>query len=102
MPEKSFSPLAEPLPARTNPQWVWLQTRYASAMSYELARKFLALSLTGATELPASSIRSNVQRIGAKLESEMAASASEAIDGADVVLCAARSCGDETVGTFIR
>ena len=69
--KKSFSPLAEPLPARTNPQWVWLQTRYASAMSYELARKFLALSLTGATELPASSIRSNVQRIGAKLESEM-------------------------------
>ena len=35
----SFSPLAEALPARTNPQWVWLQTRYASAMSCPAGRR---------------------------------------------------------------
>jgi hypothetical protein len=67
----SFSPLALALPERSHPQWVWLQTRYASVMSYRLARSFLATSFAGATDLPASSIRSSAQRIGARLEKEM-------------------------------
>lgn len=67
----SFSPLANALPERTHPQWSWLQTRYASAMSYKLARSFLHTSFAGAANLPSSSVRANVQRVGARLEAEM-------------------------------
>ena len=35
--QASFSPLADALPERTHPQWLWLQSRYASVMSYRLA-----------------------------------------------------------------
>ena len=70
---KSFRPLALALPERTHPQWTWLQTRYASVMSYNLARKFLLHSFPGATALPTSSVRANVQKIGARLESEVRA-----------------------------
>lgn len=69
----SFSPLALALPERTHPQWTWLQTRYASVMSYNLARKFLLHSFPGASALPTSSVRANVQKIGARLEGEVQA-----------------------------
>ncbi|MDQ2735213.1 MAG: hypothetical protein M3Y55_09550, partial [Pseudomonadota bacterium] len=40
-------------------------------MSYRWAKTFLAHSFTGAQELPSSSIRQNVLRIGARLEGEV-------------------------------
>ncbi len=40
-------------------------------MSYRLARRYLAHSFTGANDLPSSSIRQNVLRIGARIESEV-------------------------------
>lgn len=67
---QTFSPMAAALPERTHPQWIWLQTRFASVMSYSLARKFLAPAFEGARQLPASAIRANVQRIGARSEAE--------------------------------
>lgn len=67
---ETFSPMASALPERSHPQWIWLQTRFASVMSYSLARTFLAQSFAGAQQLPATSIRANVQRIGARLEAE--------------------------------
>ena len=70
---ESFSPLAIALPERAHPQWTWLQTRYASVMSYDLARKFLLHAFPGATALPTSSVRANVQKIGARLEGEVQA-----------------------------
>jgi uncharacterized protein with PIN domain len=36
-PARSFSPLADALPERTHPQWLWLQSRYAAVMSYRQA-----------------------------------------------------------------
>ncbi len=69
--QATFSPLAIALPERTHPQWTWLQTRFASVMSYRWARTLLAHSFTGAAELPSSSIRQNVLRIGARIESEV-------------------------------
>lgn len=69
----SFSPLALALPERTHPQWTRLQTRYASVMSYNLARKFLLHAFPGATALPTSSVRANAQKIGTRLEGEVRA-----------------------------
>ena len=68
---ETFSPMASALPERSHPQWVWLQTRFASVMSYSLARTFLAHAFVGVRQLPATSIRTNVQRIGARLEAEV-------------------------------
>ena len=68
---RSFSPLALALPERSHPQWIWLQTRYASVMSYTLARSFLATGFAGAMDLPPSSIRASVQHVGDRLEAEM-------------------------------
>lgn len=67
----SFSPMALALPERTHPRWLWLQTRYASIMSYGMARKYLAHGFTGAADLPWSSVRANVQDIGERLETEV-------------------------------
>ena len=67
---ETFSPLATALPERSHPQWIWLQTRFASVMSYAQARRFLAQAFAGALQLPATSIRANVQRIGGRLEAE--------------------------------
>ena len=67
---ETFSALAMALPERSHPQWVWLQTRFASVMSYSQARRFLSQAFAGALQLPATSIRANVQRIGARLEAE--------------------------------
>ena len=67
---ETFSPLATALPERSHPQWVWLQTRFASVMSYSLARTFLKHGYTGANGVPATSIRTHVQRVGATLEAE--------------------------------
>ncbi len=35
--QATFSPLAIALAERTHPQWAWLQTRFASVMSYRSA-----------------------------------------------------------------
>lgn len=66
----SFSPLAEQLPERVHPQWLWLQSRYAAAMSFRLARVFLHDALPAGRALAASSIKRNVRRIGERLDRE--------------------------------
>ncbi|MDM0117950.1 hypothetical protein QTI66_38340 [Variovorax sp. J22R133] len=45
----TFNPLADALPERSHPQWVWLQCRYASVMSYRPARIFLRDAFPGGT-----------------------------------------------------
>jgi hypothetical protein len=42
---RSFSPLAEALPERVHPQLPWPQSRYASTMSYRMARILLSDAL---------------------------------------------------------
>ena len=61
----TVSPLAHALRERTHPQWTWFQCRYASVMSYRLAKIFLRDAFPGGKDLPASSIKRNVGAIGA-------------------------------------
>lgn len=67
----TFNPLALALPERSHPQWVWLQCRYASVMSYRLAQDFLHDAFPGGATLASSSVKSNVLIIGERLECEM-------------------------------
>lgn len=66
----TLSPLAQALPERVHPQWTWLQCRYASVMSYRLAQIFLRDTFAGGRELPCSSVKLNVGRVGQRLEQE--------------------------------
>ena len=79
---QTFSPLALALPERTHPQWTWLQSRYASVMSYRLAQIFLRDAFAAGRDRPrpaatgrdrprpASSLKLNVLAVGEKLERE--------------------------------
>ena len=66
----SFSPLAEALPERTHPQWLWLQARYAAVMSYRLAQSFLRAAFPAGQSLPVSSLKVNTRRVGQRLDAE--------------------------------
>ena len=68
--QASFSPLAEALPERTHPQWLWLQSRYAAVMSYRLAQTFLREAYPAGRSLPVSSLKVNVRRVGQRLDGE--------------------------------
>ena len=67
----TFNPLAVALPERSHPQWVWLQCRYASDMSYRLARIILRDAFPGGADVAASSVKLNVRVIGERLEQEV-------------------------------
>ena len=66
----TVSPLAMALKQRTHPQWSWLQCRYASTMSYRLAKNFLRDAFPAGKVLPSSSIKASVRAVGQRLENE--------------------------------
>jgi hypothetical protein len=68
--QASFSPLADALPERTHPQWLWLQSRYAAVMSYRLAQIFLRDAFPAGRSLPVSSVKVNARHVGQRLDAE--------------------------------
>ena len=74
----TVSPLAHALKDRSHPQWTWFQCRYASVMSYRLAKIYLRDAFPGGKDLPCSSIKRNVGAIGQRLEREAKQATSEA------------------------
>jgi len=74
----TVSPLAHALKERTHPQWTWFQCRYASVMSYRLAKIYLRDAFPGGKDLPASSIKRNVAAMGQRLEREAKQATGEA------------------------
>lgn len=65
----TFSPLAKLLSKRTSPEFCYLQTRWASLMSYGLSAKFLEEVLP--LEANISSIFYNTQEVSERLEKEL-------------------------------
>jgi hypothetical protein len=70
-PARSFSPLADAMPERTHPQWLWLQSRYAAVMSYRQAQTLLRNAFPAGSSLPVSSMKVNVLHIGQRLEAQV-------------------------------
>ena len=66
----TVSPLAHALKDRSHPQGKWYQCRYASVMSYRLAKIFSRDAFPGGKDLPCSSIKRNVGAIRQRLERE--------------------------------
>lgn len=68
-PERSESPLARLLSERTSPELLYLQTKWASLMSYGMTTDLLQDVLP--IDMCDSSIRHNVQQVAQRLEDEL-------------------------------
>jgi len=71
LPTRSFNPVANLLPERTSPELLYLESKFASLMSYGLSSKFLQEVLPIEGEINATSIRKNLHALGKRLESEL-------------------------------
>ena len=69
--QKSFSPLAILLSKRTSPERLYLESKFASLMSYGLTVKLLEEILPLEGKLNAASVRNNLHAIAQKVESEL-------------------------------
>jgi hypothetical protein len=67
----SSSPLAELLTTHTAPELVYLETKFASLMSYGLSIKLLSEILPIADELTPTSVRRQLHRVAERIESEL-------------------------------
>lgn len=68
---KSFSPLAQVLPERTTPELLFLETKWASLMSYGLTTELLQEVMPMDALLHASTIREHVCSVAQRLENEL-------------------------------
>lgn len=68
---QSFSPLSDLLPERTAPELLYLESQFASLMSYGLSVKLLAEVLPIDECLNATTIRNHTQRLGDRLDAEL-------------------------------
>jgi hypothetical protein len=67
--KKSFSPLSQLLVKKASPELMYLESKWASLMSYEMTAKFLKEVFP--LEIKASSIFDNVHQVATRLEQEL-------------------------------
>lgn len=68
---RSFNPVANLLKERTSPELLYLESKFASLMSYGLSSKLLQELLPIEGEINATSIRNNLHSLGKRLELEL-------------------------------
>ncbi|HIK17851.1 MAG TPA: ISKra4 family transposase [Leptolyngbyaceae cyanobacterium M33_DOE_097] len=78
---KSFSPLSDLLPQRSSPELLYLETKFASLMSYGLSGKLLEELLPISTRLNAGSVRHNLYQVAQRLEAELGEEQAVFIEG---------------------
>ena len=78
---KSFSPLATLLPERTTPEFVYLQTKWTSVLSYGSTAHLLAEVFPLDTRISTGSLTLQVQKVAERLETELGAEQATFIEG---------------------
>jgi hypothetical protein len=78
---KTFSPLAELLPEHTTPELLFLETKWASLMSYDQTAKLLEEVLPMDASLNAFTIRQHIFEVAQRLEDQMGKEKPCFIDG---------------------
>ncbi|NJM65715.1 MAG: ISKra4 family transposase [Acaryochloris sp. RU_4_1] len=68
---QSYSPLAHLLSERTSPEYLYLQTKFATLMSYGLSVDLLAEVLPLDSQINCSSVRSHLHHLGQRLDDEL-------------------------------
>ncbi|HYP66745.1 MAG TPA: ISKra4 family transposase [Thiobacillaceae bacterium] len=77
----SFSPLTELLGEHTAPERLYLETKWASRVSFDMTAKLLAGVLPLDAQLHAASIRNHLQQVTQRTEAELGAEQFSFIDG---------------------
>jgi hypothetical protein len=80
-PRKTCSPLTEVLPERTTPELLYLESKFASLMSYGLSARLLEELLPVGRRLHASTIHRHAHRTAERLEGELGPERAMFIDG---------------------
>jgi len=80
---RTFNPLANLLAERTTPERLYLESKFASLMSYGLTVKLLADVLPMESELNAVTVRNHVHQVAQRLESELGKEQFMFIDGCE-------------------
>ena len=70
-PTRTFQPLANLLTERTSPELLYVESKFASLMSYGLSVKLLEELLPLEGQINATTVRNNVQAIAQRLENEL-------------------------------
>lgn len=68
---RTFQPLAHLLKERTSPEFLYIQSKFSSLMSYGLSVKFLQELLPIEGQINATTVRKNTQKIAQRLEDEL-------------------------------
>jgi hypothetical protein len=67
----SFSPVTTALPERTSAELLYLETKWASLVSYEMTLKMLAEVLPVSNDINTTAIRKNVVKLGERIDREL-------------------------------
>lgn len=80
---RTFNPLANLLSQRTAPERLYLESKFASLMSYGLTVKLLADVLPMESELNAVTVRNHVHQVAQRLEGELGEEQFMFVDGCE-------------------
>ena len=69
--EKTFSPLAELFSERVTPERLYLETKWSSLISYQLATELLQDTLPVAETISAAGVRNHLQRVAQRIEAAL-------------------------------
>lgn len=78
---RTFSPLADLLTEHCSPERLYLETKWASLVSFELAAQLLEDVLPTATHIRATSVRNHLQRVAKRAEAGLGGEQCAFIDG---------------------
>ncbi|GAC1461533.1 MAG: hypothetical protein NVS2B14_02090 [Chamaesiphon sp.] len=78
---RSFNPVANLLKERTSPELLYLESKFASLMSYGLSVKLLQEVLPIEGSISTTSVRNNLHSVGQRLESELGEEKGAYIEG---------------------
>src|SRR5215813_3637383 len=70
-PTRTFSPLTERLPERSTPELLYLETKWASLMSYGMTAKLLDEVLPIGKHVNAATVRNHLQAVAERTEAEL-------------------------------
>ncbi len=80
-PTRTFSPLAAVLPARTTPELLYLESKFAGLVSYGLSARLLSETLPLGRPIHATAVRLHAQATAERLESELGPEQPMFVDG---------------------
>ncbi len=80
-PQMSFSPLANLLPERTAPEYMYLQTKWVAVMSYERTAKFLEEVFPLEKPISTAVLSEHVEQVATRIDGELGDEQSSFIEG---------------------